>query len=161
MNPLKNSCTWLKLGAGHGPPDDKGVINLSWSLVAQTWQNDINILVGSAFNTLFFNIFVNIKKWNSRKKYFFYTENTCNSLRMLVHGKMHLWVEKKDWDQIMAFFLSSSSLSRRKNFHHLNWNWSKFQLPLKFFWIWLLQTAKHIWWTKITSTPLLLTHLWI
>lgn len=44
MNPLKNSCTLLKLGEGHGPPEDNGVTNLSWSLEIQA-QKKINTSV--------------------------------------------------------------------------------------------------------------------
>ena len=32
INPLKNSCTLVKLGAGHGPRDVEGVTNLSCNL---------------------------------------------------------------------------------------------------------------------------------
>ena len=35
MNPLKNSCTLLKVGEGHGPPHDNGVTNLSCNLAKQ------------------------------------------------------------------------------------------------------------------------------
>ena len=32
INPLKNSCTLVKLGEGHGPEEDEGVTNLSCNL---------------------------------------------------------------------------------------------------------------------------------
>ena len=32
INPLKNSCTLVKLGEGQCPEEDKGVMNLSCSL---------------------------------------------------------------------------------------------------------------------------------
>ena len=32
MNPLKNSCTLVKLGEGQSPAEDEGVTNLSCSL---------------------------------------------------------------------------------------------------------------------------------